>query len=105
MIIWLLAAQHQLLARPTCGENVRLRMRSWHASRRGAAVVAARTVIPMSTHLVQGSMRASFFENARVCKGEVALLTAEHRGVALHGPDATNCFSGLRGARKNRQGH
>ena len=33
MIIWLLAAQHQLLARPACGVNRRVSTRSWHASR------------------------------------------------------------------------
>jgi hypothetical protein len=48
------------LARPAGGENRRLSTRSWHACWAGAEAAVAKTVIPMSTHLVQGSMRASF---------------------------------------------
>jgi hypothetical protein len=66
MIIWLLAAQHQLLARPAGGENRRLSTRSWHACWAGAEAAVVRTVIPMSTHLVQVDMRASLFERANV---------------------------------------
>ena len=58
MIIWPLAAQHQLLACPAGGEKRRVRTRSWHACR-VRAEVAARTTTPMSTHLLQGDMKAS----------------------------------------------
>jgi hypothetical protein len=58
MIICPLAAQHQLLAGPTGGENRRLSIRSWHASWPGAEA-AARTAMlttPISTHLPRGNI-------------------------------------------------
>src|SRR6185503_6984886 len=103
MIIWLVAAQHQLLARPTWGEKRRLSTRSWHASRRGAAVVAARTVIPMSTHLVQGGMRASLIEKRETVKS-LTLLTAEHRDRAHHRPNQTRALPHTRRPPELRKG-
>src|SRR5205814_8721189 len=52
MIIWLLAAQHQLLARPVGGEKRRLRTRSWQASRACVAVAVTATA-PASRHVLQ----------------------------------------------------
>jgi hypothetical protein len=58
MIIWPAAAQHQLFARPACGEKRRVKIRSWHAGCADAAD-AERTVRTNRTHVFQRDMEAS----------------------------------------------